>query len=495
MRDLKPEFIYEFLNDGPSQTTIADLLAAFQQDEATRDGPHTYRIPYAYWQNCLDDTLKQEIAGRIDTQIIDETDLQTHIACLGIQMRLYPRQWPLLNAVKARGASEYLSPWSVSAVLEAISIYRAVFDWPTLLSFTQRAMQIFPRAHQDAGIITDCFVLAAYRLMGQDINRGKDGSQALANFTAHIKMALAYIGNDTKNGHFYQSLQAKSEGNIDASIQQLVDAQKADGKVIVFFQRLENFLDVKSIAKTPTPLLQRLLAAPTYNFRHQAGEEETVLLVSLDEEYFEKYCTDFLSSYGHRNIDGLAHLHCINFVPPASVLSALEASSNTRINITCDMQPELAKSENLFRGYAAGARYIFLPLYLERYKNIVITDVDGFFLAPSDKIWNRHPKSTIMLDTKLFAPDVGEGRHNSWTTGFLWELIRAGNFAIRRTEKNMQFAHIVANYLAEQITKCEQHGYELFYTDQIALLLAYKALEQECTFGHSFEVLRQRLRF
>ena len=200
-------------------------------------------------------------------------------------------------------------------------------------------------------------------------------------------------------------------------------------------------------------------------------------------------------SYGRWNPNGLAHLHCINFVPAASALSALETSSNTRINITCDIQPELDQSENLFGGYAAGARYIFLPVYLQRYKNIIITDVDGFLVAPTDKIWDRQPKSTIMLNTKLFGPNVGTGRHNSWTTGFLWELIRAGNFAIQRTEKNMQFAHIAANYLAEQTAKCKQRGYELFYTDQIALLLAYKALQNECSFAHSVEVLRPRMRF
>ena len=287
MRDLKPEFIVEFLNDGPSQVTTQNLLTAFQRDEANRDGTHTFKIPYEYWQSRLTDGLKKKIAGRIDAQIAGESDLQTYVACLGIQMRLYPRQWRLLETLRQHSASTDLSTCSNSTILEAISIYRAVFDWPTLLSFTRAAMQVLPRTHRDAGIIADCFVLAAYRLMGQAFNRGQDNSQTLTNFTAHINVALSYIGGHTKNGHFYKSLKAKSSGNIDASIQHLLKAQKADGKVIVFFQRLENFCDAKSIPKAPTSLLQSLLAAPSYNFHHQAEDEEAVLLLSLDEKYFE----------------------------------------------------------------------------------------------------------------------------------------------------------------------------------------------------------------
>lgn len=491
MSNLNPEFVRNSLESKPSNKAALNLIEAFQQDEAKRGCGGAFVTPYAYWQNNLDEGLKQRLLEYVDIVIEAVPDAQTYAACLGIQMRLYQRDWSLLSDVESAGGREDLVHWPSCLLLEATTILRAAVNWPALKKFTRQALLYFPRDHTDAGVITDCFVLAAYRLLGRAFNKGNDKAGAVQAFAADVDRATEYLGDDIKNSHFYRSLLAKCNGDYVASVNHVFAAQKAKGKVIILFQQLENFVDTETIGNKPSPELREKFEAVKLQFNHKANEDETTLLLSMDERYFTLFCGKYLESYGHWAPAGLVHLHCVNFSPSQEALDAIERSASCRINYTVDMQPAIIDSKNLYAGYCAGARYMYLPLYFKEYKNIVITDVDGLLVAPPGGLL-QHAKNAIVLDTDLLKTGPPAHPGYSRTTGFLWEAIKAGTFAISRTDSNQTFATLVANYLQIQVRRCADHGHKMFYTDQIGLLLAYMALQDKCSFVGSDDIFRQQ---
>lgn len=491
MSNLNPDFIRNVLENMPSNRGALTLIEAFQQDEALRGGGGAFVTPYAYWQTHLDEGLKQRLLEYVDTLTQETPDPQTCAACLGIQMRLYQRDWPLLSNVEQADLREDTANWPPCLLLEATIILRAAVNWPALKRFARQALLHFPRRHSDAGVIADCLVLAAYRLLGRAFNKGRYTADTVQAFAEDVERATEYLGKDTKNSHFYQSLLAKCNGDYVASVNHIFAAQKAKGKVIILFQQLENFVDMTAIAHKPSPALGKMFEAVTHHFNHKPNDDETTLLLSMDERYFTLFCGKYLESYGHWTPAGLVHLHCINFSPRQEALEALEKSANCRINYTVDMQPAVAGSKTLFAGYCAGARYMYLPLYLKEYKYIVITDIDGLLVAPPDGLL-QNAKDAITLDTDLLKTGSSVQSGGSDTKGFLWETIKAGTFAISRTASNQAFAALVANYLQKQVKRCAEHGHKMFYTDQIGLLLAYMTLLNKCSFVRSEDIFRQK---
>ena len=472
--DKAEEFILRFLARPVSAGTLDRFLRALHDFEGRESGPRVFKPPYLYWQENLDAGQKTAIEKHLTpTAKLAKSDLK--IACfrLAILMRLHPRHYPVLSQITKSIPAATVSNWPEHLLIEIGSVFRAVPDWQSLEAYCSRLLDILPTTSPNYAIVCDWLILASFRLSRHGKMSAAD-AEAIDHFADVAHHVMTRVGQGSKNSHFYASLLAGRQRNLEQAVASLLEAQCNQGKTIPLFQRLENFVSPQTLSSSPGAELRALWETLQYRYRHQNAANSTVLLVSVDQKYFDRYLETFLSSVGQWNRDLLVHIHCINFDPAEDEILMLEKQSDVRINLSLDQRDAITGNGKLFPGYCAGSRFIFLPALLARYERIVSTDVDGVIVRSFAGLW-EDDKNTIHIVSKL--PD------RSWQPdGFLWETIAAGAFAITHSPANMVFANMVANYLAHQLEVCSKQQYGMFYTDQVGLLLAYLRTQDSCQF-------------
>ncbi len=122
--------------------------------------------------------------------------------------------------------------------------------------------------------------------------------------------------------------------------------------------------------------------------------------MSIDARYLDLYGEKLLESFAYWNPGGLIHIHCVNFEPEQIHLSSLETTYGLQINYSVDQQAGLEEAPHLYAGYCAGARYLYLPRYLEHYGKVAISDIDGVIRTSLAALWNDGNRA-IQLTSKL----------------------------------------------------------------------------------------------
>lgn len=465
---------------------LADIMAAFHAAEDAADGPDAQKIPYFRWQHAVTPQQKKQLEAIADAALADtQASAETLTLATGLMMRLSKEA--ANNLGQFQEAADTLTGASGPTILyEAGNILRAVTDWPRLEALCGHALEQFDRSDMRLNILADWFVLARYRQLVRKFEVNRLSGDDTVAFEAVIERLAAALGRDTKNVAFYQSILATLRGALEDAVAWILKAQQLPGKVIVLFQRLESFCSLEDLASAQSPAHKTLAGPLDHHFLHQAGTDP-VLLLSADQGYVERYFDKLCESFGYWNPGGLVHLHCVGFALDEMARRALETSHNVRINYTADRQPAIEADEELFPGYCANARYLFLPQYLAQYQRIAITDIDGVIRRPLKDLW-RKGEDAIRITTKMLDDNWG-------ATRLMWEAIAAGSLAISNTPANAAFAWRVANYLADQVEVCRTRGMKLFYTDQIGLLLSYLASRNSCEFKPLSGLYRQRGRW
>lgn len=469
-----------------NSAALQEIMAAFHGAEDAADGPEAQKIPYFRWQHSLTEQQTRHLTQISNTALSDgDADAATVALATGLRMRL--SQTSQVDEVRIKKASAALKDTSDKTVLyEAGNILRAITAWAHLEDLCDSALPTFERGDVRLNVVADWYVLARYRQMVRKFEVNRLSESDINDFESLIDRLAGAIGPDSKNTAFYRSILATLRNDLIGAVDWILKAQKLPGKLIVLFQRLESFCALDDLMVEQTPAHAALAQTLDHHFLH-AADGGPVLLLSADSAYVQRYFDKLCESFGYWNPDGLIHLHCVGFSLDDTVRQTLEHNHGVRINFTVDRQPAIEADEQLFPGYCANARYLFLPYYLAHYQKVTVTDIDGVIRRPIADLW-RKDDDAIRLTTKILD--------ENWdTTRLLWEAIAAGSLVISHTPENTAFAWRVANYLAGQIAICRERGMKLFYTDQIGLMLGYLASQNTCTFKPLSGLYRQRGRW
>lgn len=463
-----------FLGSEPTKKAAIELLSALHTIEADQDGPRVQRIPYFRWEHTVEDKIKGRTIERLsEITATQPEDLAAQTTYAGIAMRLSGGKALDIEPLVKTAEKNIAACTEPTVLFELGNIFRALPRWKALKSAAQAAIPCFSKGSWQSHIACDWLILANYRLLLKKFDHNKINSGDIQALESIVQSCADGLGEDTKNIRFYRSLIASLYGDIDRAVDLIAQAQQLPGKLIVLFERLELFGDTSTPLEEPDQAATCFGENLTDHINHPADGRGT-LLVSLDEAYFEQYAEIFLKSFGHWNPGGIVHLHCVDFQINDKKRKALEASANVKINSTEDRCAEFLKEKNLFHGYCAAARYLFMPRYLKRYGKLAISDVDGVIQRSIADIWHDD-NTAIGLASRLVS--------NKWTSArLLWEAIAAGSLAISNTPNNLRFAWRTANTLAGQIDYCRNRKMKLFYADQVALLKAYMASREDCEF-------------
>lgn len=467
-------FIIPFLSSDPCDVELDALLADFHSAEAALDGPYVQRIPYFRWQETIPDKQVKQLQSLVQrTCAHNKNTPETVAAAAGILMRLSSEQ-PSATKLLLPLVPELLDNCRNETILfELGNIFRALPNWPLLKQVALAALEVIPCEHWQTNIACDWFILASYRLLVKKFEANSLRSDDIVQFETSIDFLAKKIGENTKNIAFYRSLALTLNNQIEDAINWMLKAQQLPGKILVLFRRLESVIPLTKLESQPSQGFINLEKSVVHHFSHPAPEAG-VLLVSVDERYFELYSEKLLESFAYWNPGGLIHIHCVNFEPEQNHLLRLAKTYNLQINHSVDTRPELADAPNLYAGYCAGARYLYLPRYLEHYGKVAVSDIDGVIRVALADLW-RGGNRAVHITSKLVSSE--------WTsTRLLWEAIAAGSFAIGDAPANRDFAWMLANYLTDQIKLCRDKRLRLFYTDQIGMLLAYAATKDICDF-------------
>lgn len=467
-------FILPFLDSGPDNIDLVALLAEFHNAEATLDGPEVQRIPYFRWQGSISENHAKQLQSIVDHTCAHSKNAPETIAvAAGILMRLTTDQPAAVQTLQPLVPKLLETCRDQTILFELGNIFRALPNWPLLQQIARAATEAFSEKQWQANIVCDWLMLANYRLLVKKFEANSLCDDDIELFETDINYLAKKIGENTKNVAFYRSLALTLRNQIKDAVSWMLKAQKLPGKILVLFRRLESFMPLSALRRQPSARYIELEETVVHHFNHEAPDDG-VLLVSVDGHYFKLYHEKLLESFAYWNPGGLIHIHCIDFEPEPDQLSKLEETYGLHANYSVDKRPELAGAPNLYAGYCAGARYLYLPRYLEQYGKVAVSDIDGVIRVPLSDLWSDNNRA-VHLTSKLISTE--------WTsTRLLWEAIAAGSFAIADAPANRDFTWILANYLADQITLCRDRGLRLFYTDQIGLLLAFVASKDTCDF-------------
>jgi len=466
-----------FVSQPADKLSMQALLIIFLEEEALHDGPVVHRPPYSKWRQCLGKTRRQGVVAHLmPLAEAAKFDSELMVLYLAVFMRVNSAVNSVLDSIGSHIQAADLSSLGGDFLFEACNILHAIKSWKTLATVAHFALinadEINTCARRKS-LLADWYILASYKLLLPLFQRNTLTETEQLAFAAKVEALALHLPNNGKNMLFYRAIVANLARDLDTAVSCVLDAQKAEGAVIGLFQRLENFVSPADLEAAPELVFKSLLKTAHHHYRH-APTGDPILLVSTNDDYFDRYSDKLIESFAYWNPGAILHIHCAAFQPSETVLDALEAKHGIKINYTIDRQTLLYPGMRNFGGYCAGVRYIFLPEYLATYNRIAVTDMDGLIRRPLTELWQGAPDA-ILLTSKFMK--------NEWQSArLLWEMIAAGSFAITATPANRAFAGYLSNYLCDQITICEAQGWKLFSTDQTGLLLAYMRCRETCDF-------------
>ncbi len=453
-----------FLAQKPSDKACTFLLKEFHNCEHVVNNSH--RPPYYYWSSQLDTTVKQQIQKHLS--LLKPSSLNNQIVYLGLMLRLGLNDELCLNNI--RKTCDKAGDLPAIVLFELCNIFHAERAFKKLKIISAIGIQKTDKNSDALSIYCDWYVLAAYRILIPLFSENKLTQTHVDDLEEEINETIAKLGPYSKNSLFYKAVITSMKGNLENAVTLAKQAANTPGKMLEIFRKTEHFTDLPPVADFDINTHQD---TQTHHLRHEATGQ-AVLLVSADKPYFDRYHKKLVESFSYWNKDSILHIHCVGFTPDEYSLDLLEATEGCRINYTVDNKPEYMQSNNLHKGYCAGARYLYLPYYIDLYSKLVIADIDGVIRGPLQSLW-RGDKKAILLTTKLF--------NASWQTGrLMWETIAAGAFAIVDTPKNQQFSNALSTYLNERLLHAAKTGEDPFFTDQIGLVLCYIAFKNTCHF-------------
>lgn len=457
----------------------------YEQRFVVRD----YYRPSGYiWKQGLDADFRQAKAGEIRTFSLAGRDIHYTVAYYGLLYRLAFLQPAEMEAVEKLRLSEVWQLENTSAA-EREKRLATAFDVMLLQHVVQASEGLAENAEfllqadwadeRLKSLAADMAVQARYEQVRLKIFQNTITSADILP----VKQAAAYaeeaLGLQNRALCHYEALIAAMEGNLTEAVR-LHSMAPPDGYRTQFFrtaaqvQPLDTFTDA-DFAKTCWP------TQPVWDTR--ASQHKSCSLIACDEAYFYQFFEKFAESFALQNPGGLLHFHGVGFEPEIATIAALARRLEIEVNVSHDTMDLKVLLPDRFKGFCAGARYLFLPAFLEHYQSIIIHDVDGVLTTDMTAIW-EHSDAEIMISTLALNKD----RRGCFA---LWSNIGAGAFAIRRSEGSVAFANALSRYLAERFAASENDSERYFFSDQTGLLLATLAYKNTVSMARMPEIFSQ----
>lgn len=367
----------------------------------------------------------------------------------------------------------------IASAFDLLMIQHATEAWAALASngeFILRTTWAPPHLKE---LAADMAVQARYQQVKLKVFQNKITPDDIVPISKAAMLASNSLGENRPAIAHYRGLIAAMEGNLKASVIFHTEAGQG-GYRTQFFRAGENLTPISVMkakgdqsAALPTALLWQ---------RRETGLKDCSL-IACDGSYFYQYFDGFAESFAIQNPGGLLHIHGAGFVPPIERIEAAETTLGIHIHVSYDEMNMNALSPDMYKGYAAGSRYLILPELLKCYDSIIVHDIDGVLKTDMNSIWDSS-KADIQISS-LVLDDDRKGHFAFWSN------IGAGAFAVRKTDNSIKFVTALSSYLAERFDICHTTGARYFFTDQIGLLLAVLAFEGEVEMARMPQIFSQ----
>jgi len=433
-----------------------------------------FRVPYYAWKSRLkkEDRLKllQNLRAAAKHHDLTDHDLVIYTGLVARLLGLSEEERNSFNLYQRQLTS--VATFDASHLFEFMLVLYAERDRAAVKKFTALALERPDLTPWQRELYCDFHMEVSYQLIATHIFQNNLEPAHLADLYSAYNLVLAQLGADSPHMPHYQGLIACVEKRMDDAVSLFASDKVGQAYRSQFFRAGANIVSLKhleALAASPCAVTGSL----TFGMRNKTIKSCT--LISCNAVYFYMYAEGFVESFSIHNPGGLVHIHAVDFEPEEDRIEAMEKAYGVHINITLDRQPLGDLSPDLMKGYCAGARYMYLPAYLERYDRVIITDVDGVLNTSQQAVWQASDAS-VLLSTLFMEPD----RRAHFV---FWSNIGAGATGLRADDGGRAFAHMIGAYLLERFVVCQKEGGRFFFSDQVGLLLSLLALKAKYGFA------------
>ncbi len=460
-------------------------LRAYEQSFVV---PNYYRPCGYVWKQGIDKDLRLNRAADLRNLSVEGRDIHYIVAYYGLLYRLAFFEPDDLEAVRAIQLAEH---WAsevddddkrakrIMSAFDLLLLQHVVQGWQSLARNAEFLLEQDWPNQQLKSLAADMALQAHYEFVRPKIFQNTLEPIDIEPAKKSADLAEQTLGQSNFAGGHYRALIAAIEGDLGRAVD-LHASTPVTGYRTQFFRTakqtsfLEEFKTDKS-ADTHWP------QKPIWDRRN--SKQTSCSLIACDEGYFYQFFADFAESFAIQNPGGLLHFHGVGFKPPTDAVDKRTAHLDIEVNISHDLQNVKALLPDRFKGYCAGARYMYLPFFLAHYGRVIIHDVDGVLTTDMETILADNDAEVMISSLMLEANRRGHFA--------LWSNIGAGAFAIRRTEGSIKFANALSFYLAEQFVASADDQQRYFFSDQTGLLLATLAYKDEVSMHRMPQIFRQ----
>lgn len=191
------------------------------------------------------------------------------------------------------------------------------------------------------------------------------------------------------------------------------------------------------------------------------SDSTVLLLCSTDELYFAAFADQFAAQVFEVAPAAHVHFHLINGTRGSLSLSQADICADDRVSVTIEHTdlPEPGR-------YATMARYIILPLLLERGRPVLVTDIDLIVRNDPARIEIKDPVTLAFsrIPAATYIPA---------------STIQASHALFLPSEAGVEFAQLLSRYLHYMCTN--QRAF--WGVDQVALLVVWRMLKNLMSTG------------
>lgn len=468
--------------------SVPALLSDMRAYERAHIAVHVFKSPYYLWQWKAPETIRAHLKTCLETWVAAMPVGDPGIISLAVLYRRITALMlcPLRDLAEVALSQEVLKI-DCNSLRDLAAIAHLEKDFALLTKLAGYGLNTVALDKDGCAQFADYMFQSHYQGLKEAIFQRRLTEDDLKGLQALRQQLVSRLGHDCRNSNLYDSVLAAVKGDLVKSLQHAAAARGQAGRISPYFQAALNALEPDTFQKLKDEAQNTashiLLDFPCTDHIDSAADD--VVLVSCDQSYFTAYAHDFLATFAQKNPAKAAHIHCVGFAPDRTEITSWGQTLDIVVNYSVDktlLEGTGAQAQDLRMGYYAGARYIHLPRYLQLYKRIIITDIDGIFHADVDEIWSQHDSvqlSTILLDPayeRYFAP---------------WENIGAGAFACTDAPSHKAFANTLSAYLSRRFHESKKGDTRFFYSDQMGLLQSYLAHKNDCSFLQMLQTFAQ----
>lgn len=449
----------------------------------------SYYRPTGYvWKQSIAPKLRNERAAQLRLLETEGRDIGFLSAYYGLIYRLDAlgddesgavSELLLADHVLLDLSADSLIPKTLAAAFDLLLVQHAVQAWGTLSANAEYILRTTWADNRLRDLAGDMAVQGRYQQVMLKIFQNKIEPGDIIPVSKAATLADdAFNGESSGSGH-YRGIIAAMEGDLDAAIA-FHSGAAGSGYRTQFMRAGANVIPIEDMRTLETADV----GCPSrFKWLNRESQQTDCSLIACDKGYFYQFFDGFSESFALMNPGGLLHLHGVGFKPNMDHVSKRALALGIAIHISYDDMDMSRLTPDMYKGYAAGARYLHLPTLLTAYERIIVHDIDGVLEKDMQSIW-ASTDADIQISSLVLEAD----RRGHFA---LWSNIGAGAFAVKRSENALKYCASLANYLAVRFRVCQHTGGRYFFTDQVGLLLATLAYKDQVQIARMPQIFNQ----